>query len=77
MFDPRVDILRAEWSAFQTTQWMKPLLNDLAEYRNEIRKKAEYYQSIWPDIITVFVADFPGFHITEDIQNTVLLGAGS
>ena len=42
--DPRVDLLKAEWSPFKPTKWLLPLLTELREWRkkmHELEKEAE------------------------------------
>lgn len=60
LVDPRVDLLEAEWSPFQPTPWLMPLLTELSSWRSKL---AELERSVfnWSDSASVaFVADFPG-----------------
>lgn len=58
--DPRVDILTAEWSAFQPTPWMMPLLVDLSDWRGKFAEIEESLHNSTQLLDVVFVADFPG-----------------
>ncbi|XP_078421916.1 vitamin K-dependent gamma-carboxylase isoform X2 [Cetorhinus maximus] len=71
LFDPRVDIVTAEWSPFKKTSWLMPLLVDLSPWRSkfdEIEKMLDNQTDV------VFIADFPGLHlenfVSEDLGNT-------
>lgn len=71
IFDPRVDIVKAEWSPFQPNPWLMPLLVDLSPWRTK-------FQAIEGTLDNqteiVFIADFPGLHlenfVSEDLGNT-------
>lgn len=76
MFDPRVDMLKVEWSPFQTVHWMLPLLHQFTSKRTEM-------QDITKDVLNwnnfsdvMFVADFPNriveSFITKDLDNVTL-----
>ncbi|KAJ7305318.1 hypothetical protein JRQ81_011237 [Phrynocephalus forsythii] len=73
LFDPRVDIVRAEWSPFKKTSWLKPLLVDLSPWRTKLQ---EIEDSLDNQTEVVFIADFPGLHlenfVSEDLGNTSL-----
>ncbi|XP_061448528.1 vitamin K-dependent gamma-carboxylase isoform X2 [Rhineura floridana] len=73
LFDPRVDIVQAEWSPFQKTMWLKPLLVDLSPWRTKLQKIED---SLDNQTEVVFIADFPGLHlenfVSEDLGNTSL-----
>ena len=60
MFDPTVDILKAEWHPFTATSWLKPLLTDLSDWRERLddMEKQIYDKSNITDV--TFIADFPG-----------------
>ncbi|XP_067857400.1 vitamin K-dependent gamma-carboxylase [Heptranchias perlo] len=71
LFDPRVDVVMAEWSPFKKTSWLMPLLVDLSPWRSkfdEIEKLLDNRTDV------VFIADFPGLHlenfVSEDLGNT-------
>ncbi|XP_067879063.1 vitamin K-dependent gamma-carboxylase isoform X2 [Heterodontus francisci] len=71
LFDPRIDIVTAEWSPFKKTSWLMPLLVDLSPWRSkfdEIEKMLDNHTDV------VFIADFPGLHlenfVSEDLGNT-------
>lgn len=57
MFDPRVNILEAEWHPFKKISYLQPLLVDLSGWRlklDEIKDQMDNHTEV------VFVADFPG-----------------
>ncbi|KAM7369066.1 hypothetical protein PAMP_013365 [Pampus punctatissimus] len=71
IFDPRVDIVKADWSPFQTNTWLMPLLVDLSPWRTKFQ---EIEGSLDNQTEIVFIADFPGLHlenfVSEDLGNT-------
>uniref|UniRef100_A0A4W6CE07 Vitamin K-dependent gamma-carboxylase n=1 Tax=Lates calcarifer TaxID=8187 RepID=A0A4W6CE07_LATCA len=71
IFDPRVDIVRADWSPFQPNPWLMPLLVDLSPWRAKFQ---EIEGSLDNQTEIVFIADFPGLHlenfVSEDLGNT-------
>lgn len=76
VFDPRVDLLKAEWSPFTRTSWSLPLLNELNHLRPKLRTIANEVLA-WSNFSDViFVADFPGLtlqnFISPDLENVSL-----
>ncbi|XP_069558795.1 vitamin K-dependent gamma-carboxylase [Brachyistius frenatus] len=71
IFDPRVDIVKADWSPFQPNPWLMPLLVDLSPWRTKFQ---EIEGSLDNQTEIVFIADFPGLHlenfVSEDLGNT-------
>ncbi|KAM4747726.1 vitamin K-dependent gamma-carboxylase [Rhinophrynus dorsalis] len=71
LFDPTVDIVKADWSPFLKTSWVKPLLVDLSPWRSKFE---EVENSLDNQTDVVFIADFPGLHlenfVSEDLGNT-------
>uniref|UniRef100_A0A665UUG4 HTTM-like domain-containing protein n=1 Tax=Echeneis naucrates TaxID=173247 RepID=A0A665UUG4_ECHNA len=71
IFDPRVDIVKADWSPFKPNPWLMPLLVDLSPWRT---KFSEIESSLDNQTEIVFIADFPGLHlenfVSEDLGNT-------
>uniref|UniRef100_A0A672JID6 Vitamin K-dependent gamma-carboxylase n=1 Tax=Salarias fasciatus TaxID=181472 RepID=A0A672JID6_SALFA len=71
IFDPRVDIVKAEWSPFRPNPWLMPLLVDLSPWRTKFQ---EIEGSLDNQTEIVFIADFPGLHlenfVSEDLGNT-------
>ncbi|KAF7217002.1 vitamin K-dependent gamma-carboxylase [Nothobranchius furzeri] len=71
IFDPRVDIVKAEWSPFKPNPWLMPLLVDLSPWRTKFQ---EIEGSLDNQTEIVFIADFPGLHlenfVSEDLGNT-------
>ncbi|CAH2274889.1 vitamin K-dependent gamma-carboxylase [Pelobates cultripes] len=71
LFDPTVDIVKADWSPFRRTPWLKPLLVDLSPWRAKFQ---EVEDSLDNQTDVVFIADFPGLYlenfVSEDLGNT-------
>ncbi|XP_053320449.1 vitamin K-dependent gamma-carboxylase [Spea bombifrons] len=71
LFDPTVDIVKADWSPFHKTPWVKPLLVDLSPWRSKFQ---EVEMSLDNQTDVVFIADFPGLYlenfVSEDLGNT-------
>ncbi|XP_075063408.1 vitamin K-dependent gamma-carboxylase [Mixophyes fleayi] len=71
LYDPTVDIVKAEWSPFRKTPWVQPLLVDLSPWRSKFQ---EVEKSLDNQTDVVFIADFPGLHlenfVSEDLGNT-------
>lgn len=71
IFDPRVDIVKADWSPFQPNPWLMPLLVDLSPWRTKFQ---EIEGTLDNQTEIVFIADFPGLHlenfVSEDLGNT-------
>lgn len=57
IFDPRVDIAKADWSPFRPNPWLMPLLVDLSPWRTKFQ---EIEGSLDNQTEIVFIADFPG-----------------
>lgn len=57
IFDPRVDIVKADWSPFQPNPWLMPLLVDLSPWRTKFQ---EIEGTLDNQTDIVFIADFPG-----------------
>ncbi|XP_077592991.1 vitamin K-dependent gamma-carboxylase [Stigmatopora nigra] len=71
IFDPRVDIVKADWSPFRPNVWLMPLLVDLSPWRTKFQ---EIENTLDNQTEIVFIADFPGLHlenfVSEDLGNT-------
>lgn len=71
IFDPRVDIVKADWSPFRPNPWLMPLLVDLSPWRTKFE---EIEGSLDNQTEVVFIADFPGLYlenfVSEDLGNT-------
>ncbi|TNN71323.1 Vitamin K-dependent gamma-carboxylase [Liparis tanakae] len=69
--DPRVDVVKADWSPFRPNTWLMPLLVDLSPWRTKFQ---EIEGSLDNQTEIVFIADFPGLHlenfVSEDLGNT-------
>jgi len=65
VYDHRVDMVRAEWSPFKKPEWVLPLLTQLTDWRQKLKKFEEslYSESNYTSVI--FIADFPGFHSSQ------------
>lgn len=82
IFDPKTDILHAEWSPFQKTKWILPLQAQLSDWRRKMDKITKAIQKRNPEREVTFILDFPGYHlenfITDDLVHshlTVLRGS--
>ncbi|GAB0092614.1 Vitamin K-dependent gamma-carboxylase [Sergentomyia squamirostris] len=76
VFDPRIDLLQAEWSPFRNTQWVLPLLSELSYLRPKMKSITEDVIS-WNNFTDImFIADFPGLHmenyISPDLDNVTI-----
>ncbi|KAK3590837.1 hypothetical protein CHS0354_024575 [Potamilus streckersoni] len=81
-YDPKVDVVTANWNLFRETTWVMPLLDNLSYWRPKL---LEIERQVWESsnhAQVTFVADFPGFYLKnfvhEDFTNTsitVLQGA--
>ena len=60
MFDPRVDLVSAKWSAFYKVTWSMPLLTELSDWRRRLDEIQHDIYISTNDTDVVFVADFPG-----------------
>ncbi|XP_024253392.1 vitamin K-dependent gamma-carboxylase isoform X1 [Oncorhynchus tshawytscha] len=71
IFDPRVNIVKADWSPFRPNPWLMPLLVDLSPWRTKFQ---EIEGSLDNQTEIVFIADFPGLllenYVSEDLGNT-------
>ncbi|XP_065208287.1 vitamin K-dependent gamma-carboxylase [Planococcus citri] len=72
MFDPRVDLLRAEWSPFTDTPWVLPLMTELSGWRYKMKQIQDevYATSNYSDVI--FVADFPGMYLENYVDESLI-----
>lgn len=73
-YDPRVNILEADWSPFSNPSWTLPLLVDLSDWRGKLAEIQKSIHENVNDTDVVFVADFPGMYLEnflhEDLGNT-------
>lgn len=63
MFDPNYDLLKANWSPFESIEWLMPVL---AEYNNLRTTMNNIMQEVysWSNVSdALFIADFPGERI--------------
>lgn len=60
IFDPRVDIVKADWSPFRPNSWLMPLLVDFSPWRTKFE---EIEGSLDNQTEVVFIADFPGMFV--------------
>ena len=65
MFDPTVDLVTAKWSAFDKVTWLMPLLSELSDWRRRLDVIHNSLYTSTNDTDVVFVADFPGSHLSE------------
>ena len=76
MVDPRVDILRADWSPFSPPDWTMPLLASLTDWRrrlveirSEFRRASAEVEERPPWV--VFAADFPGLSLGNFVHSGI------
>lgn len=60
MFDPRVDLVAAEWSPFKPPSWVLPLLTDLSNWRLQLADLEQNVYNLSNSTDITFIADFPG-----------------
>lgn len=76
VFDPRVDILTAEWSPFTDTPWVLPLLSQLTDKRPQLMATSEHVLSWSNHSDVLFIADYPGLsldnYVTDSVDNVTL-----
>lgn len=72
LIDPNVDLVKAPWSPFHDTAWIRPLLTGLTPWRERLREiEAKTYERSNVSDVT-FVADFPGLHLENYIDEDVV-----
>lgn len=70
VFDPRVDILHAEWSPWKDTKWLLPLLSELTDLRPQLMAISEHVFG-WNNYSDVlFIADYPGLSLDNYVADT-------
>uniref|UniRef100_UPI00358FDD9E vitamin K-dependent gamma-carboxylase isoform X2 n=1 Tax=Myxine glutinosa TaxID=7769 RepID=UPI00358FDD9E len=78
LVDPRVDLVRANWSPLRPAPWLLPLLAQLSPWRQRLR---ELDAQLSEGEEAVFLADFPGLHlenfITADLKVSIEVLSGS
>lgn len=60
IFNPKTDILQAEWSPFQETKWILPLQAELSGWRKKMEKITKAVHKKNPERQLTFILDFPG-----------------
>jgi len=61
IFDPRVDILKASWSPWESVPWVLPLLHEFSHWRRDVFEGISKEVANWTKSSNVlFVADYPG-----------------
>ncbi|XP_074596085.1 gamma-glutamyl carboxylase [Brevipalpus obovatus] len=68
IYDPRVDILTAEWSPFQRPSWVMPLLTEYNDWRSWLRQREDEMIKQTDDSGIVFMADFPGLTLINYVD---------
>jgi vitamin K-dependent gamma-carboxylase len=66
--DPRVDLLKAEWSPWKTTPWLMPLMTDLSPWRSKLKEIEEKYKKLNSFYDLTFVADFNGLSLENYVS---------
>uniref|UniRef100_A0A1B6CFW1 Vitamin K-dependent gamma-carboxylase n=1 Tax=Clastoptera arizonana TaxID=38151 RepID=A0A1B6CFW1_9HEMI len=77
MYNPKIDLLTADWSPFQPISWLMPLLTQFSSWRDKM-SQIEQQVSTWSNNSDIlFVADFPGLYfenyLHEDLTNVTLM----
>ncbi|CAG2164247.1 unnamed protein product [Oppiella nova] len=69
VYDPRVNLVTAEWSAFKRPDWVLPILSDLTDWRQTLKQYEDniYQQNDYNSVI--FIADFPGLTLSNYIDS--------
>jgi len=74
VYDPRVDIVTADWSWSETPVYTMPLLSGLSDWRSKLQGMEKEIET--DDIDVTFVADYPGLelenYLSEDLDNTTI-----
>ncbi|XP_071952480.1 vitamin K-dependent gamma-carboxylase-like [Antedon mediterranea] len=65
MWNPKVDIVAADWSPFNQSSFLMPLLSELSPWRTKFE---EIEDSLDNHTTVVFVADFPGLHLENFVD---------
>lgn len=60
VYDPRVDLVRAEWTPFKKPDWVLPILSHLTEWRPRIKSFEQQITEENERNSVIFLADFPG-----------------
>lgn len=60
LFDPRVDLVAADWSPFKRSSWVLPLLTDLSNWRLQLADLEQNVYNLSNSSDITFIADFPG-----------------
>lgn len=66
--DPRVDLLKAEWSPWQETSWLMPLLTNLSDWRTKMKEIDDKYQQLNQSYEITFVADLNGLKLENFVS---------
>lgn len=59
MYDPNVDMVKAQWSPFEKPSWVLPIITEFTEARKELRQLEED-KLRFKNTFVLFAADFPG-----------------
>jgi vitamin K-dependent gamma-carboxylase len=73
--DPRVDLLQAEWSPWEETAWLMPLMTNLNDWRTKMSQIEAKYRKMNEFVDLTFVADVSGLKlenfVTQHLNATV------
>ena len=78
IFDPRVDILKASWSPWESVTWVLPLLHEFSHWRRDVFEGISKEVTNWTKSSNVlFVADYPGLtlenYLPAELTNVSLI----
>lgn len=60
MYDPNYDLLRANWSPFESVEWLMPVLMEYSGFRTTMNDISREVYSWSNNSDVLFIADFPG-----------------
>lgn len=71
MYDPRIDLLDADWSPLRRPSWVMPLMTELSSWRQTMSEIEKHVFSWSNHSDVLFVADFPGVYQVSLTVNAV------
>ena len=67
--DPRVDLIRAKWDPFKSTEWVIPLMTELSSWRAKLKEIEETLKKKEKNYDITFVADLKGLKLENYVSN--------
>lgn len=62
MFDPKVDLLNADWSPYRTVSFLMPLMDEKLHWREDLDRMRKEVHSWNNNSDVIFLADFSGLY---------------